>query len=71
MAYVPETEPQQDVVEFANYLKEEYASREKRLNFREEQLIERERRVEQKEAELWSGLVVPQSLKAPKVRGPI
>ena len=69
MAYVPETEPQQDVVEFANYLKEEFAAREKRLAFREEQVAERERRVEQKEAELWSGLAVPKSLKSPK--GPI
>ena len=53
MAFVPETTPQQDVIEFANFLKEEFAARERRLSFKEEELRERERKLLQREAELW------------------
>ena len=56
MACLKDTTPTQDIIEFANYLKEEFAARERRLNLREEALKERERRVAQKEAELWGGL---------------
>ena len=67
MAWLEDTTPTQDVVEFANYLKEDFAAREKRLKFREEQVTERERRVAQKEAELWGGLAKT----IPTRRGPI
>ena len=67
MAWLKDTTPQQDVVEFANYLKEDFAARERRVKFREEQVVERERRVAQKEAELWGGLDKPTLAR----RGPI
>lgn len=55
MAFLQDNTPQQDVVEFAEYLKEDFAARERRLKFKEEELNERQRKIEQREAELWRG----------------